>query len=575
MPGTHWRASTINRRLADAEPDIYLPQLASALSNLGGHLGESGQREAALTAAEESVTIKRRLADTDPDRYLPGLVAPLINLGNQLADAGQRETALAITEEAITIQRQLAEVNPDKYLPGLAAALKNLVAHLAEDGERDAALTVAEEAVAIYRHLAQTDPDTYNPDLAIALRNLGAQLADAGQRRLAWSPTSQALRIHRILSRLNPGEYLSELAASLNSFGTLISALGHEADACKVWESAIRDLPEQASRMTLSVDYARYLLKQQDWSAGADQLARILTSPDAPGPVQAAARRLMRNCWRRQAPDAERAWQSVSSSSLPDWVSLSDDNIDAALDWIMTTTAADSRAYFLDHASELLGPAIATVLDEFALSAPADVIGRHRALLEAGREHRLDEAYRPLLLRDALEEWMETPDQHTSRAYLLDHLDLLGEDASRILQSLDDRDYPELRAHQAILTLAREPASIDRAYECLTDPNAIKVLAREAIAAHDVARVQACAVIEARANPLAGFVYQALAMLITEPSERLPASFVSQLRDLAMQADASERNTAATEFTAALTSLRVDGVAADEVRKALEFSSEE
>jgi hypothetical protein len=565
----------INRRLADADPDIYLPQLATALSNLGGLFGEAGQREAALTVAREAVTITRRLADADPDRYLPGLARSLSNLGNQLADAGQREAALAMTEKAITIQRRLAEVNPDKYLPGLAAALKNLVAHFAEDGQREAALDAAEKAIAIYRQLAQADPDTYYPHLAIALRNLGAQLADAGQWELARSPTSQALHIHRMLGRTNPDEYLAELAASLNSFGALFSALGHQADADKVWESAIRDLPEQASRMTLSVDYARYLLARQDWSASAEQLARILTAPDASGRVQAAARRLMRRCWRQQAQDTERAWQSVSPSPLPDWVSLSESHVDTAIDWILTRTAADSHAYFLDHVSELLSPAIVTILEEIALSAPAEVIDQHRALLEAGREHRLDEAYRPLLLRDALEEWMATPDHDTSRAYLLDNLDLLSEDASRILQSLDDHDYPEITAHHAMLTLAREPAGIDRAYECLTDADAIKALAHEAIAAHDAARIQACAVIEADANPLTSYVHQALAMLMTEPSERLPASFVNQLRDLARQAGAAERNTVATEFIAAVASLRMDSAAASEVQKALEFSSEE
>jgi hypothetical protein len=205
------------------------------------------------------------------------------------------------------------------------------------------------------------------------------------------------------------------------------------------------------------------------------------------------------------------------------------------------------------------------------------VIDRHRALIEAGRQHRLDEAYRPLLLRDALEEWMATPDHDASRAYLLDHLDLLGEDASRILQGLADSDNPEITAYHALLTVAREHAGIDRAYECLTDANAIKALARKAIAARDVARIQACAVIDAdvHAHVLAGHVYQVLAWLMTEPSEGLPAGFVSQLRDLARHADAAERNTVITEFEDALASLRTDSAAVDEARQALAFAGNE
>ena len=114
------------RRLAEANPDAWLPDLASSLNNLGNRLAEAGRREEALAPTEEAVTIRRRLAQNNPDAWLPNLAASLNNLGVSLAEAGRREEALAPTEEAVTIRRRLAQNNPDAWLPDLATSLNNL-----------------------------------------------------------------------------------------------------------------------------------------------------------------------------------------------------------------------------------------------------------------------------------------------------------------------------------------------------------------------------------------------------------------------------------------------------------------
>jgi hypothetical protein len=569
-------AVTVRRQLARADPDAHLPDLASSLSNLGVGLAEAGQHQAALAAAREAADAYRQLAEADPDAYLPDLATALENLGAHYGNAGQPEAALDATQEAVALHRRLAEAIPGAHLPGLARSLSNLSTQLALAGQQQAALDPAEEEVAILRRLAEADPNAHFPDLAAALKNLGAGLAEAGYRKAARAPTQQALLMYRMLARVDPDRHLPHLGACLNNLSVLYSAAGSPDVAGQMWESTIKDLPEHASRMTLSVAYAKYLLAQQDSYPGAELLAQVLAAPEVPGPVEAAARRLMRTHWRRHAQEAKRAWQSVSPTSLPDWVRLSDEHLATVMEWINAPTGTDSRAYFHAHASELAGPEIGTVLDEFALSAPADVIDRHRALLVAQREHRLDDAYHPLLLADALHEWMATPDPETSRAYLGEHPDLLGEDAFRILQSLNDHSGSEIITHQAMLILAREPTGVDRAYECLTDRQAVKILASEAIAARDAPRLEACAVIEVYVHDraLAGTVYKALAMLMTAPSELLPVGFASRLRDLATQADAAERDAVKTECNAALTSLGLNTAAAEEVRQALTIARE-
>ncbi|MGV9976165.1 tetratricopeptide repeat protein, partial [Micromonospora wenchangensis] len=88
-----------------------------SLNNLGNRLSELGRREQALTHTEEATDIYRRLADTNPDTYLPNLAMSLNNLGILLSELGRREQALTHTEEATDIYRRLADTNPDTYLP--------------------------------------------------------------------------------------------------------------------------------------------------------------------------------------------------------------------------------------------------------------------------------------------------------------------------------------------------------------------------------------------------------------------------------------------------------------------------
>jgi tetratricopeptide (TPR) repeat protein len=121
-----------------------VPDLATALSNLGLYLGGAGQFQAAVAPAREAAGIYRKLADL----YLPGLATALIDLGRWLDETGQRSTALASIQEAVGIYHQLAAANPDAYLPSLAIALSGLSGRLAEVGREAEASGAWESAIA-------------------------------------------------------------------------------------------------------------------------------------------------------------------------------------------------------------------------------------------------------------------------------------------------------------------------------------------------------------------------------------------------------------------------------------------
>jgi tetratricopeptide (TPR) repeat protein len=105
-----------------------------SLNNLSVQLAQAGRWEEALSTGQDAVNIRRRLAEASPDAYLPDLAGALNNLGIHLAGMRRREEALKTSLEAVEIRRQLAMVSPGPFLSKLAESLFNLSARLAESG---------------------------------------------------------------------------------------------------------------------------------------------------------------------------------------------------------------------------------------------------------------------------------------------------------------------------------------------------------------------------------------------------------------------------------------------------------
>jgi len=99
-----------------------------------------GRREEALSATFAAVEICRRLSQANPVAYLPDLATSLNNLGAILSELGRREEALAPSEEAVAIRRHLSQEAPAAWQPDLAMSLNNLGTMLSELGRREEAL---------------------------------------------------------------------------------------------------------------------------------------------------------------------------------------------------------------------------------------------------------------------------------------------------------------------------------------------------------------------------------------------------------------------------------------------------
>ena len=77
-----------------------------------------GRRQDALAPTEEAVQLYRELAAANP-AFLPDLASALNNLGIRYSEVGRRQDALPPTEEAVQLYRELAAANP-AFLPDLA-----------------------------------------------------------------------------------------------------------------------------------------------------------------------------------------------------------------------------------------------------------------------------------------------------------------------------------------------------------------------------------------------------------------------------------------------------------------------
>ena len=203
------------RRLAQANPVRFAPDLASSLNNLSVHLSDAGDGAGAFAAIREAADSYRRLAQDNPARFAPDLAMSLLNLSNRLSDAGDGAGAITAIREAVEIRRRLARDNPARFAPDLAGSLVNLSNRLSDAGDGAGALAAIREAVETYRRLAQDNPERFAPDLALSLNNLSLRLSDAGDGAGALAAIREAVEIRRGLAQDNPARFASALETSL------------------------------------------------------------------------------------------------------------------------------------------------------------------------------------------------------------------------------------------------------------------------------------------------------------------------------------------------------------------------
>jgi len=188
--GLEWNTGEVER-LCRAIQDLiqvcvyYYDNNKYARSNLLHSLGKLYRRhrllDSATAALETALAIRQKLAQAQPGVYLPEVALTLNNLGAAHTNRRELDQAVAAYEEALAIRRELAEAQPGVYLPDVAMILNNLGIAYRHRGEPDQAVAAYEEALRLYRALAEAQPGVYLPDIAMTENNLRSAYADRGE----------------------------------------------------------------------------------------------------------------------------------------------------------------------------------------------------------------------------------------------------------------------------------------------------------------------------------------------------------------------------------------------------------
>src|SRR5262245_23485866 len=110
-------ALTMSRQLAQAQPQAYLPEVATTLHSLGLLYRDTQRPRESEQAYQEALTIRRQLAQAQPQAYLPEVATTLHSLGLLYRDTQRPRESEQAYQEALTIRRQLAQAQPQAYLP--------------------------------------------------------------------------------------------------------------------------------------------------------------------------------------------------------------------------------------------------------------------------------------------------------------------------------------------------------------------------------------------------------------------------------------------------------------------------
>ena len=99
--------------------ELDAPTRAMALNNLGNSQFDKNEFEDALKSYKEALDIRRKLAQANPQTYLPYVAMTLNNLGNLQSGKNEFEDALKSYREALEVYRELAQPNPGLTYPML------------------------------------------------------------------------------------------------------------------------------------------------------------------------------------------------------------------------------------------------------------------------------------------------------------------------------------------------------------------------------------------------------------------------------------------------------------------------
>ena len=168
-----------------------------ALDKIGYVKFQSGDKDGALKAFEESLAITRHLASTDPGNsvWQRDVAVGLNKIGDvKFFMENDPNGALAAYEESLAIARRLADANKGRAIldRDASVSLDKIADVKRATGDLSGALAAYEESLAIARRLAAIDPGnvSWQTDLVVSLYKI-AIMAESERKQAALDEAIQ------------------------------------------------------------------------------------------------------------------------------------------------------------------------------------------------------------------------------------------------------------------------------------------------------------------------------------------------------------------------------------------------
>ena len=273
--------------LSSAPEDLPDGLRAALLSDLGSSLAQLGDRGTACDRLREALTIYRRLAQAEPAAFEPDVAMTLNNLGTVLGELGDRAGARAAYEEALRLAGR-----GDSFLQ--ARVMANLAVLLYEEGERRRGLLLARQAV------ESVETALSDPRYAEVRYSFKGEIENAYRLALcAPEMERDSLTAHRFVQALREGDALAGFAGwrsallhiqSTHDGMLFLASLASgtvQARADASWTKAARGLLEVVSQALeeRGGDWTGDLAAAGHdlWVALPEAVQRLLDSPPAGG----------------------------------------------------------------------------------------------------------------------------------------------------------------------------------------------------------------------------------------------------------------------------------------------------
>ena len=250
------------RELAEQNPEVYKPDVAMTLNNLGILFCDTNDFKQSQIYYEEALQLYQELSKQNPEAYKPDVAMTLNNLGEMFKGINDLKQAYTCYKEGLQLYQEFSEHNPEAYKPNVAKVLSNLGILLKDTEDLKQAQAYYEEALQIHRELSEQNPDACKSDLAIALNNLGNLLRISNDLEQAQGYLEEALQIRRELSEHNPEAYNPDMATTLQNLSLLYQQQEKKEDAEQAYQEAHDIYQELASRYprVYGINYAKILV---------------------------------------------------------------------------------------------------------------------------------------------------------------------------------------------------------------------------------------------------------------------------------------------------------------------------